>query len=321
MQQYELNFIWVGANPIPPLQEIGFHNTRIGNPEAVINLWVMPGVMHPSLRILKSRFNLNLVDIDTLLIDPNTSPKTYEIIQLLKQSTLYSGFGDILKFLILTRELSPGAPSKRFYMEADNHYPFNLAGFIKERGLVFHRCQMNGEVKFRADSFFLDLQAVIGLHIKKLARVYLEMLLADNLIYPALKGIIQENLDHGYNNELVVLDSFGEIPYTLLTAILRKADFCCFADFADDNFSNTGIHQARSWVDPRSVPKTTSINGLVAHMRFADFSAYPQISMFFMGDKNLPARDFFYHIDGMDNWVRDEEQEGTKRHWKISPRA
>jgi len=157
---YEFNFIWVGDKPMPQAHLDNIANLYALHPQAIINLWTMPNLLHPKMReFLRAYADIVEHDIRNM-VDPITCPKTYEIVELLKQSTLWSALGDILKLLILTRPVNASAPHKRFYMEADNVYPINLEALVTGKGFVFHdetgsiRC--DSLYRRTVDDWFMD---------------------------------------------------------------------------------------------------------------------------------------------------------------------
>ncbi len=241
MNNYELNFIWLGSKPLPEKQLKNLKKICTNHPDSIINLWVMPNIVNKQINDDKelAAYKVFLRDA-TNLIDKNTSPRTYEIVELLKQSTLWSSLGDILKLLILTRD-EDNANAKRFYMEADNKYPLNLENIINNRGFVYDMAKQD---HIRCDSFFIDLSHNTGIWFKQGVRTHLERILNDEIVNFGLKKIIEHNV----NNENDIIESFGEIPGALLKIVMSRMQSFLKTN-GHINFAMTGKYSSRSWKD------------------------------------------------------------------------
>lgn len=258
MHPYELNFIWVGPKKMPQGQLDNLDRISAYSNDLVINIWAIPEQLHPDLR---SHFELkqySIRNIDTLL-DANVAPTTYEIVQLLKISTIYSGLADILKFLILARPVNDNERSKRFYMEADNQYPVDLDALINSRGFLCHPAKDG----IRVDSFYVDIETPIGLKFKKSVITHTESFLSDTTINQCINALIilDSNLSKGD-----VLISFGEINETLLARIMHtNPDFDRL--MYGDTFCRYGLYSPLSWVGKNTSNECMNLPALVMFFR------------------------------------------------------
>ena len=264
MPTYELNFIWVGPKKMPQGQLDNLDRISAYSHDLVINIWAIPELLHPDLR---SHFELkqySIRNIDTLL-DANVAPTTYEIVQLLKISTIYSGLADILKFLILARPVKDNETSKRFYMEADNRYPADLDEFIDNRKFI---CHLAADGEIRVDSFYVDVDSFVGSTFKKGSRTHTELFLGDSTINRCIKELIKIDRSKGLSQG-DILNSFGKVNGTLLVRIMHANNSFKIGkhSYGDNNFSRFGIYDGRSWLGSNINETITNVHTHAMYFR------------------------------------------------------
>lgn len=276
MPKYELNFAWFGPNDIPDPQLQNMLRMSLLHKDCRKIVWIIedpnhPNAMNPKQRTLLQSIGYELKDISSLT-SAETMPTTHALVQKLKESTLYSALGDILKFIVLTRETDPDVPRfqlsgedslseenpplKRFYMEGDNRYSENLDAIVKGRGLVFAgKIESKGGVYIAADSFYVDVEDradnVTGSHFKRTVRPILEGFLSDNEIKRALNRLVSINRDPQKPslNQEDIIESFGQIPVTILTLTMRtlSSDIGVLRASCSDNFAKRHYFDIVSW--------------------------------------------------------------------------
>lgn len=273
---FEINIIWLGPNVMPEQQLNNLDKIAkdlIGNH---INIWITPDLIDASLKERWESKGYCLQDISSLS-SPSQNPNTHRIINLLKANKIWSGLGDILKFLILSRPLVKDCFGKRFYIEPDNNYHIGvnesiyLENVIKDRTFVYHLGYTGG---IRCDSFYLDVNPVdnsceenkfAGLILQKRLATALELFLGDYHISRSLEKFIKQQK----KSEKEILYTFGEIPGFLLLRTLAPS-FTSTHQFSERWFSFPSQFESRSWLnsDVKNVDnRDTSIEAKIIYLR------------------------------------------------------
>jgi len=250
--RYELNFIWVGPNTMPISQRENLLRIKASNPSSIVQVWTIGKIINNEMKKYFTENQINLVEIK-ILLDPVKYPKIFEMVTALQTTkTLWSALADILKFLILARNLEFNAPARRYYMESDNEYPENLNLQTKQKDFM-HQYMENAfgfEECTNVDSYYINLDTFIGKCIQCNASQYLERLLADPIVNNALKTIIETDLRLGFLIENVVIETFGAIPSTLCRGLFESLNLN-FKQFAEPKFAYQS-YEGRSWVSPKA---------------------------------------------------------------------
>lgn len=260
MHPYEFNFIWVGSKPMPVAQLANLDRIAAMHTDATINIWMTPEKSDATLEAHCVSSGYTVQDISSVL-DDKTMPQTAKIVEQLKETTLWSCLGDILKFLILSRDLKPGEPVKRFYMEADNEYPQDLASMILNRGFVFHKGEGGG---MRSDSFFVDLESDTGRLFKKGVRTHTELIVGDTTMNRSMTALIQQSKSAGLGY-MTVTRTFGVLPSVIIHRTMHAME-SFMRDCAHENFCKTGVYDTSSWLD-RQAPDAPTVNALSMFFR------------------------------------------------------
>lgn len=241
---YELNIIWVGDKSMPDAQ---LENTDIimnSHSEAAINLWVIPELLNKDMvSKIKSRKNINVKNIKYIL-NENTCPKTYETVQMLIAAKQWASVSDVIRFLVLTRQLEAGQQSKRFYIEPDNQYPDskNLKQMIRDKGFLFHSDDGRSA---RCDSLFIDIEHLVGKEFKRRLPTTLELVLGDHIVHGMLKKIFAS--ENYKPTAYDIIFTTGSLNTTLIKLVmLRDNNF--FKKSTQSGFSQVGVHSNMSWV-------------------------------------------------------------------------
>lgn len=278
MPKYELNFAWFGPLDIPHEQLQNMLRMSHIHKDCRKIVWIIvdpshPNAMNPEQRAYLTSIGYELKDIDSL-VPAETMPNTYALVQKLKESTLYSALGDILKFIFLTRPAEADAPLKRFYMEADNWYLDDLDSIVRGRGLVFHGHVEGRAARVYPDSFYLDIESradnLVGQHFRSNLPKRLEALLSDDIMKRALHRLVRINIDgtKPLNQEDVIM-SFGNITPCLLPLTMRG--FPGFPmEFYSEDFAKRNGFYFRSWRHqvPLHAQRITQ-SALAVHFRLA----------------------------------------------------
>lgn len=250
---YELNFIWVGPNKMPDDQLFNLGIIKDLSRDAVVRIWITSD-MHPELKSHLESKGYILEDISQLL-DRDAYPITADFVDALRDATLPSGLGDILKFLILTRNKNQNLPTKRFYLEADNNYrAANLKGIVNNRPFMFDAIEnpYTKEMMARPDGFYIDTEADVCKPIMDNGAEHVEVLLSDATVNANLKQIILLNKQQGFTHESAVLRSFGMLPTVLCKSLLLRANLWR-SEMGNKSFAaRDSRHSNRSWLDPRA---------------------------------------------------------------------
>ncbi len=274
MKDFELNFVWVGNKVMPAAQLVNFNKICHRYIGACINLWTIPELLHPEMQTAANG-QATIRNIKDLSIDPVTAPKTFAIINRLQTAELWSSLGDILKLRILTRDLEPGMPSKRFYMETDNNYTKNLQDIVNHeikdlqknananfftmlrnmfsktqtmsktisRGVVFHL--ENNSI--RPDSFFVDITSDEGKLLQQGFMTHLERLLSDYFINTCIHAMIDHKEKTKAIHYMDVINVFGHFNDMLLRMIMLPKNRNFIQTNGCVDFCNHGKYSPWSW--------------------------------------------------------------------------
>jgi hypothetical protein len=248
---YELNFIWVGPNKMPEAQLANLDTIKTITRDSMVRVWITED-MHPELKSYLQSKGYILEDISQLL-DRDVYPKTSELIDSLRESTLPSGLGDILKFLILTRKNMAGLPTKRFYLEADNDYRADMNSLVNQRPFMYEPIinPYTQEIMAKPDVFYIDTASEECVRIMENGFKHVEILLSDQTVYENLKQIILLNKLQGFTHESAVIRSFGMFPSVLCKSLLTLAKMWDKKELGNKDFASRTRHIHRSWKNPK----------------------------------------------------------------------